>query len=101
MTPAERVVTVVLVTVSELVALAISVVLGFVGVLRAAEVSFWGYRPAPSERRIGFILVAVAIVLPAIVPFCVWIKFRFKVALTLSGVLLALGAVVWLSLLAT
>lgn len=101
MTGAQRLVTAVLVTVVELVALAASTVLGFIGVFNAAEVSLAGSRPTPAERRLGAAQLAVAILLPAIVPFGVWVKARSRAALTVSGVLVSVGALVWLSLLAT
>ncbi len=101
MTPAKRVITAAILPVVELVTLAASILLGFIGVFNAMEVSIAGYRPTPSERRLGAVLVAIAILLPAVVPFCVWLKTRSRAALIASGVPVAVGALVWLFLVAT
>ncbi len=97
----QRLVTAVLVTVTELVLLAVSAVVGFIGSSNAAKISIAGYRPTPSERRLGAVLVVVATLLPAIVPFCVWAKTRSTTALTVSGVLLFGGGFLWTFLVLT
>lgn len=101
MTRAERIMFAILITATELVVLAVSVILGFIGAMNAAEVSIAGYRPTPSERRLGYVQVAVASLLPTVGPLCVWIKLRSKTALIVGAWLFSLSALGWLFLAAT
>ena len=86
-----------LIAVIETAALGLAIPIGFFGAVNAPEQGIAGVTNPPSDRRLGVVLMIVAVLLPTIGPLCAWAFWRSKQALVAAGLLLAGGSILWLS----